>query len=229
MGSHVLIRYFILFFEKFLEQIPDLHTSSLNEWLTFKKYLEYFPSSQDHIHSLLEHMFKCDKKTTLDQLENIKTMSKSKWLLNFRQESENHIPQQKKEEELIQSPNRMRQSKKKFMRQTSEKNNVKNEKSPDSKGFSNEKSELKSVKAFEKSNSPIRQCHSQKNLTFFNPFLAIRTLSNRTKTEIPKPPINYDLGKEQQIIKNHRRSKSNILCFGLNVINYTSINCHFDL
>ena len=227
MGSHVLIRYFVLFFEKFLEKIPDIHTSSLNEWLTFKKYLEYFPSSQENIHSLLEYMFNCDNKTSLDQLENIKRMSKNKWLLNFRQENENNIPQQKKEEDL-KSPNRMRQSKKNLLRQTSEKNHVNNEKSPDFKGFSNERSELKSETASQKNKSPIRECHSQKNLTFFNPFLAIRTLSNRTKTEIPIPPINNRFEKENQILRSHRKSKSNILSFGQKVIKYTSINCNYD-
>ena len=228
MSSHFLIRYFVLFFEKFLEKIPDVPTSSLNEWLTFKKYLEYFPSSLENIHSLIENMFNCHKKTTLDQLENIKRMSKSKWLLDFKHENENHIIPQKKESNFQENSNlsqNLRQSRKKTLKITSEKNHLKSDLSPNLIDFSKEKEPKKSQ------NKTNLTSKHHRNLTILNPFLAIRTLSNRSETELLGPQQKTEIDNEteeennfnQEIRhdwqkKNHRRSKSNILFLGQTVI-----------
>lgn len=71
VNINILTRYSILFFERFLQKLPQIPPSNLSQWITFRELLKKFPVSIESIHHLLITMFECDMKTTLGQLETM--------------------------------------------------------------------------------------------------------------------------------------------------------------
>ena len=82
VNINILTRYSILFFERFLQKLPQIPPSNLSQWITFRELLKKFPASIESIHHMLITMFECDMKTTLGQLETMNAPLQYSYNLN---------------------------------------------------------------------------------------------------------------------------------------------------
>ena len=67
----LISRYYIIFFEKFLQKVPSTPPSILSKWYSFKELLKQTPISIESVHRVLTDMFECDHMTPLDHLERL--------------------------------------------------------------------------------------------------------------------------------------------------------------
>jgi len=144
--------------------------------------LKSFPLSLENIHNLLEVMFECDKKALMEQLNGLNNSNESKWFTNIKLESTSS-PLSKREDFFLQNLTPIK---------TVDKNNWFGESHiyvDDNNIPSYDENERKKAEKTPKHcKSLSRDFRSQKKLTSFNPFLALKNInineiSRQTKIE----------------------------------------------
>lgn len=69
MNSYLLARYCIVFFDKFLQNLPQIPPVTLTKWYSFRGILKGMPISLESLHNQVVDLFEKDKNVSLEFLE----------------------------------------------------------------------------------------------------------------------------------------------------------------